>query len=123
MLKRHTHLVWNALVCALLLFGVAPALEAQGGPAADFTPPDGLAFRIASVTSEGVRLHAELLSLESLAGQRLPTIIMAHGWGGTAAVFRRDSVVQRVHSTHDRVRLRLVQPLDKGAFDRAERCP
>ena len=42
--------------------------------------------------SEGVRLHAELFSLKAAAGTRLPTIIMAHGWGGTAANFRRDAI-------------------------------
>lgn len=42
--------------------------------------------------SEGVRLQAEVFSLKSLAGKPLPTIIMAHGWGGTAAAFRRDAI-------------------------------
>jgi pimeloyl-ACP methyl ester carboxylesterase len=42
--------------------------------------------------SEGVRMHGELFSLKSLAGKKLPTIIQAHGWGGTAANFRRDSI-------------------------------
>ncbi len=60
--------------------------------AANFKAPDHLDFRTASVISEGVRLHAELFSLKSLAGKSLPTIIMAHGWGGTAANFRRDAI-------------------------------
>ena len=34
----------------------------------------------------------ELFSLKSLAGKKLPTIIMAHGWGGTASGFRRDAL-------------------------------
>jgi dienelactone hydrolase len=42
--------------------------------------------------SEGVRIHAELFSLKTLAGKALPTVIMAHGWGGTAAAFRRDAI-------------------------------
>jgi dienelactone hydrolase len=49
-------------------------------------------FRTANVMSEGVRLNAELFSLKSLAGKPLPTVIMAHGWGGTAANFRRDAI-------------------------------
>jgi uncharacterized protein len=61
-------------------------------PAANFKAPDNIDFRPASVISEGVRLHAELFSLKSLAGKELPTIIMAHGWGGTAANFRRDAL-------------------------------
>jgi dienelactone hydrolase len=42
--------------------------------------------------SEGVRLHAEIFSVKTNAGKQLPTIIMAHGWGGTAAGFRRDAI-------------------------------
>ena len=41
--------------------------------------------------SEGSRLAAELFSLKSLDGQKLPTIIMSHGWGGTAAQLRTDA--------------------------------
>lgn len=61
-------------------------------PATGFKAPDNIDFRTASVTSEGVRLHAELYSLKSLAGKPLPTIIQAHGWGGVAANFRLDSL-------------------------------
>ena len=45
-----------------------------------------------NIISEGVRLHAELFSLKSLAGKPLPTIIQAHGWGGVAASFRWDAL-------------------------------
>ncbi len=61
-------------------------------PSAQFKAPDNIDFRNADITSEGVRLHAELFSLKSLAGKPLPTIIMAHGWGGVAANFRRDAI-------------------------------
>jgi dienelactone hydrolase len=54
--------------------------------------PDAIEFRTTRIISEGVRLHAELLSLKSLAGKPLPTVIMAHGWGGTAANFRWDAL-------------------------------
>lgn len=62
------------------------------GRAANFKAPDDIDFRTAKIYSEGVRLHAELISLKSNAGKSLPTIIMAHGWGGTAANFRRDAL-------------------------------
>ena len=62
--------------------------------AAEYRAPEGIDFRTARITSEGVQLHAELFSPTALAGKPLPTIIMAHGWGGTAAVFRRDAVDQ-----------------------------
>jgi dienelactone hydrolase len=64
---------------------------ARQAPAAGFKAPDNIDFRSADVISEGVRLHAELFSLKPLAGKPLPTVIMAHGWGGTAANFRRDA--------------------------------
>lgn len=62
------------------------------GAAQAFKPPDNIEFRTANIMSEGVRLQAEVFSLKSLAGKQLPTIIMAHGWGGTAAAFRRDAI-------------------------------
>lgn len=68
-----------------------PAAPGQQ-PAAAFKAPDNIDFRTASIISEGVRLHAELFSLKSNAGKKLPTIIQAHGWGGTAAGFRRDAI-------------------------------
>jgi uncharacterized protein len=64
----------------------------QRTAAPNFRVPENLEFRTARIISEGVRLHAELFSLKSLSGKPLPTIIMAHGWGGTAANFRRDAM-------------------------------
>src|SRR5436190_127653 len=69
-----------------------PAAAPQQQAALAFKAPDNIDFRTASVISEGVRLHAELFSLKSLAGKPLPTIIQAHGWGGTAANFRYDAL-------------------------------
>ncbi|HEY9436456.1 MAG TPA: alpha/beta fold hydrolase [Blastocatellia bacterium] len=60
--------------------------------AAGFKAPEDIDFRAANIISEGVRLHAELFSLKSLAGKPLPTIIQAHGWGGVAANFRLDAL-------------------------------
>jgi len=77
-------------VAILLAVSVATALAQQSAP--PFTPPETIDYRKANVMSEGVRLNAELFSLKSLAGKQLPTIIMAHGWGGTAAGFRRDAI-------------------------------
>ncbi|HKA02162.1 MAG TPA: alpha/beta fold hydrolase, partial [Candidatus Solibacter sp.] len=61
-------------------------------PVSGFKAPENIEFRNANIISEGVRLNAELFSLKSLAGKPLPTIIMAHGWGGTAANFRWDAL-------------------------------
>ncbi|WP_337187974.1 alpha/beta fold hydrolase [Phenylobacterium sp.] len=63
------------------------------GRAAEYAAPAGVAFRTARIVSEGVPLHAEVFRPETApAGQRLPTIVMAHGWGGVAASFRADAV-------------------------------
>src|SRR5262245_7693384 len=64
----------------------------QSNRAADYRAPEGITFRTASITSEGVRLHAELFSAAAPGSKPLPAIIMAHGWGGVAASFRRDAV-------------------------------
>jgi dienelactone hydrolase len=68
-----------------------PAAQPQTA-AASFKPPDNIDYRRVNMMSEGVRMHGELFWLKSLAGKKLPTIIQAHGWGGTAAGFRRDSI-------------------------------
>src|SRR6476659_8034289 len=44
------------------------------------------------MTSEGTRIAAELFSLKTQDGKRLPTIIMCHGWGGTAKDLRPDAL-------------------------------
>jgi dienelactone hydrolase len=65
----------------------SPQQQATG-----FKAPENIDFRTANIISEGVRLHAEIFSLKSLAGKPLPTIIQAHGWGGVAANFRWDAL-------------------------------
>lgn len=69
-----------------------PAAQAIPQLASAYKAPENIEFRTANVISEGVRLHAELFSLKSNAGKKLPTVIQAHGWGGTASGFRWDSV-------------------------------
>lgn len=70
----------------------ANAGQPLGQPSSMFKAPDDVEFRTAVGISEGVRIHIELFSLKSLSGKQLPTVIMAHGWGGTAAAFRPDAV-------------------------------
>ena len=72
----------------LLAFPVALGLLAQQQP---FTPPADLDFGKATIVSEGTRMAAETYALKSEAGKRLPCILMAHGWGGTAAALRREA--------------------------------
>ena len=75
------------LLFGAILFTLSISVCAQQAPRA-FTPPDDIDYRKANVMSEGVRLTAELYSPKSGAGKQLPTIIMSHGWGGTAALLR-----------------------------------
>jgi len=77
--------VLTLLAGAILSLSIS--ICAQQAPRA-FTPPDDIYYRKANVMSEGVRLTAELFSPKSAAGKQLPTIIMSHGWGGTAALLR-----------------------------------
>ena len=82
------------VLCLGFLSGGSASSSALAGQqsAAAYKAPDTIDFRTAKIMSEGVRLHAELFSLKTLAGKQLPTVIMAHGWGGTAAAFRRDAI-------------------------------
>ena len=73
---------------ALLLLAFPALAVAQG-----FSPPEDIAFRKDKIMSEGVRLGAEVFSLKANAAKKLPTIVMCHGWGGTARGLRSDAVV------------------------------
>jgi dienelactone hydrolase len=75
----------------LALFLLAAAIYAQAP--APFTAPPEIDYRKADIWSEGTRMSAELFSLKSLAGKKLPTIVMAHGWGGVKASLRPDAVL------------------------------
>lgn len=83
-MRRHRSLRFFIIAVFLLM---SSAAHAQQSPQL-FTPPDDIDYRKANVMSEGVRLTADLYSPKSAAGKQLPTIIMSHGWGGTAALLR-----------------------------------
>lgn len=53
---------------------------------------DGIELRTANIYSEGTRVQADVYHLKALAGKSLPAIIMAHGWGGTAALLRTQAM-------------------------------
>jgi dienelactone hydrolase len=58
----------------------------------EFKIPDDLSFRTANITSEGTRMAAEVFAPKDRENDKLPTILMSHGWGGTAASLRPDGV-------------------------------
>lgn len=49
--------------------------------------------RQVDIYSEGVRMVGTVFTPADAEDDRLPTILMAHGWGGTAAGLRRDAIV------------------------------
>ena len=86
---------WIVLV-ALLSMG-QPLARAQDSPApsrtGEYSPPVGVKFRRVDIISEGVRLTGEVFRPRDRAdGDNLPTIILCHGWGGTASLLRPEAV-------------------------------
>jgi dienelactone hydrolase len=79
-------------LCIALLVVLSPGAVRAQQPASSFKPPDDVAYRTGNIMSEGVRLSAEVFSPKAQAGKRLPTVILCHGWGGTAALLRREGV-------------------------------
>ena len=82
-------LICRVWVCGALLVVCGASAWGQGEPAA-YKPPEDIDFRKATIISEGTRMAAELFSSSRLDGKKLPTIIMCHGWGGTADRLRPD---------------------------------
>jgi dienelactone hydrolase len=86
-----SHTLRSIGLAALLLALLATGAWGQQRPA-EFRPPDDVAFRKATIMSEGTRLAAEVFAPKSPTAARLPAIVMSHGWGGTAASLRSDAV-------------------------------
>src|SRR5215510_3610612 len=84
--------MFNRTLAAAVLAGIGLLSSFAFAQQQSFTPPDNIAYRKADVISEGVRLTAEIYSLKELGGKPLPTIIMSHGWGGTAALLRQQAL-------------------------------
>jgi dienelactone hydrolase len=60
--------------------------------ARDYRPPEGIGFKAADFFSDNVRLTAQWFYAAENERRKLPTIIIAHGWGGTAANLRQDAI-------------------------------
>src|SRR5215471_4839362 len=69
-----------------------PATAQNLVSAHDYHPPHGIGFKDADFFSDNVRLTAQWFYAVENKGRKLPTIIIAHGWGTTAANFRRDAI-------------------------------
>lgn len=74
---------------------VAVAQKPNGnGKAADaVSVPDDVSFRRADIVSDGTRMAAEVFSPARPESDKLPAIVMSHGWGGTAEALRPDAIV------------------------------
>ena len=87
--------VWIILAASLSM-GQQLA-RAQDSPAqsrsGEYVPPEGVKLRRVDIISEGVRLTGEVFRPRDRDdGDKLPTIILCHGWGGTAALLRPEAV-------------------------------
>ncbi len=83
----------HAATAGLAVLFVALVSSAEAWQGADnFKPPADVAMRKATIVSEGTRMAAEIYSPKEPASEKLPTIVMAHGWGGVAAHLRPDAV-------------------------------
>jgi len=81
------------LALAFLALALAPSVASAADRPPDFVAlPDDVAFRRADTLSEGTRMAAEVFALRKPATDKLPTIVMSHGWGGTAAALRPDAI-------------------------------
>lgn len=76
----------------LLVFALLVSAATAQRQRREYKPPDDINFRTATIMSEGTRMAAELFSPKSAGDKKLPTIVMSHGWGGTAASLRADAV-------------------------------
>jgi dienelactone hydrolase len=82
----------TSYLAALVVALAACKSSAQELPP-DFQAPDDLSVRSETIVSEGTRIAAEVFAPKTPATGKLPTIVMSHGWGGTAAALRPEAVV------------------------------
>jgi dienelactone hydrolase len=80
---------FSILLSVLAFCSIMPA---QTGGSQPPGIPDDVAFRSVDIFSEGTRMAGDVYSARANAGKKLPTILMAHGWGGTKAGFRPEAV-------------------------------
>src|SRR5262245_61882963 len=80
---------------ALVTVALAPlsAYAQRGQPAATFAAPEDITYRKANITSEGTRMSAEVFAPKNAGTEKLPTIVMSHGWGGVARSLRAPAIV------------------------------
>lgn len=72
---------------------VDPATITNLPSGATWPAPTDITHRQVVIFSQGVRLHGEVFTTKTAsANVKLPTVIMAHGWGGDISSLRQDAV-------------------------------
>ena len=85
------HLIPALATPALAFWLATSGVSAQVVPS-NFSVPDDVTMRSATIMSEGTRIAAEVFAPKKPKTDKLPTIVMSHGWGGTSAALRPDGV-------------------------------
>ena len=80
------------LLAALVLSIAAPCQTTNNRPQAAFSIPDDVTLRSVDIFSEGTRMAGDVYVAKANTAKKLPTIVMAHGWGGTKAAFRPEAI-------------------------------
>lgn len=80
------------VILPLTLYLVSVIAQAQQDGPLGFKVPDDVLARPVDIYSEGTRMSATVYTPKSAGSGKLPTILMAHGWGGTAAALTRDAI-------------------------------
>jgi pimeloyl-ACP methyl ester carboxylesterase len=79
------------VVAVAAIMGSVSAQEAgRAAQAAPFAIPDDVSVGKETIWSEGTRMAANIYSPKGVTG-KLPTIVMAYGWGGTMERFRAEA--------------------------------
>src|SRR5215469_3730412 len=78
------------IIALLTALQSAVAQEAPRPQPVAFSLPDNVSLRKATIWPAGTRMAADVYTPKGASG-KLPTIIMAYGWGGTMARFRPEA--------------------------------
>src|SRR5215471_6232033 len=87
-IERRLSVLSFVLVCGAAVVGQTSSNRSP----APFAVPDDVMLLTVDIYSEGTRMASDVYAAKANAGKKLPTIVMAHGWGGTKANFRPEAV-------------------------------
>ena len=85
------NLTCTAFLVGLPLSLMVAAQDTTSAALPTFQMPDSVAVRDVEMYSEGTMMFGQLYFEKSNAGKKLPTIVMAQGWGGTAQSLQREA--------------------------------